>query len=229
MVHPDLSKGIIYQGKEKFEMNNLIIIGAGGFGRSIYSIAKGALGYKKDFVIKGFLDDNIHVLAGFESYPSVLDTINNYQPEQNDVFINSIGSVKAKRITTANILARGGRFINIIHKTAAISDGVKLGEGVIIGIHTIIDADVSIGDHSLIQSAAIIGHDVKLGSFCRIDCKVICVGGVVIDDAVTIHSSAVISHNVTIGKGSLVGAQSFVICKVPENASYYGNPAVRLK
>ena len=40
-------------------MNNLIIIGAGGMGRTFYDWARESVGYGKEFVIKGFLDDNL--------------------------------------------------------------------------------------------------------------------------------------------------------------------------
>lgn len=43
-------------------MRNLIIIGAGGMGRTIYDMALENNGYLKDFQIKGFIDDDIHQL-----------------------------------------------------------------------------------------------------------------------------------------------------------------------
>ena len=44
---------------------NLIIIGAGGMGRTIYDMALENNGYLKDFQIKGLFDD-IHQLDRFE-------------------------------------------------------------------------------------------------------------------------------------------------------------------
>ena len=41
-------------------MKNLIIVGAGGMGRSVYCIANGSIGYGIDFEIKGFIDDDLH-------------------------------------------------------------------------------------------------------------------------------------------------------------------------
>ena len=50
-------------------MKNLIIVGAGGMGRSFFDIAINCIGYMVEFRIKGFLDDNIHQLDTFENYP----------------------------------------------------------------------------------------------------------------------------------------------------------------
>jgi hypothetical protein len=43
-------------------MKQLIIIGARGFGREVYSLAKRSIGYNEDFVMKGFLDDKLDAL-----------------------------------------------------------------------------------------------------------------------------------------------------------------------
>jgi len=38
-------------------LKNLIIVGAGGFGREVYQWAKQSFGYETEFKLKGFLDD----------------------------------------------------------------------------------------------------------------------------------------------------------------------------
>ena len=53
-------------------MRNLIIIGAGGMGRTIYDMALENNGYLKDFQIKGFIDDDIHQLDRFGYYPPII-------------------------------------------------------------------------------------------------------------------------------------------------------------
>ena len=40
-------------------MKNLIIIAAGGMGRTLYDMARESLGFATEFVIKGFIDDNL--------------------------------------------------------------------------------------------------------------------------------------------------------------------------
>ena len=46
-------------------MKNLIISGAGGMGRQVYLFAKACTGYQKEYIIKGFLDDNPNAMVGF--------------------------------------------------------------------------------------------------------------------------------------------------------------------
>jgi len=208
-------------------MKNLIIIGAGGMGRTIYSNALESVGYGEKFVVKGFIDDNMQTLDGFPNYPPVINTIRDYQPQTDDVFVSSIGGA-ARRPCMEEIIRRGGEFMELIHRTARIYTNAKLGKGNFIGAYTVIGNDAEVGDYNMIQSYTVIGHDAKIGNWNRIDTHVTCVGGIVIEDEVNIHTSAVISHNVKIETGAHVGALSFVFRKVKAGTTVMGNPAKKL-
>ena len=208
-------------------MKRLIIIGAGGMGRTVYSNALESVGYGDAFEVKGFIDDDFHALDGFPNYPPVIGTISGYLPEADDVFVCSIGGASRKPCME-NIISRGGEFINVIHRTARLLTNVVIGKGNFIGADTVIGNDVVIGNYNMIQSYTIIGHDVRMGDFNRIDTRVTCVGGVVIEDEVNIHTSAVISHKVTVESKSRVAALSFVIKDVKTGTTVIGNPAKRL-
>lgn len=208
-------------------MNKLIIIGAGGMGRTIYSNAIESIGYGKTFVIKGFIDDNQNALDDYPNYPPIIGTIKNYVPQQGDVFVSSIGGT-SRRSCMEEIISRGGEFMELIHQTARIYTNAKLGKGNFIGAYTVIGNDAMIGDYNMIQSYTVIGHDAKIGNWNRIDTHVTCVGGIEIEDEVSIHTSAVISHNVKVETGAHVGALSFVIRKVKAGTTVMGIPAKKL-
>ena len=208
-------------------MKNLIIIGAGGMGRTFYSNALESVGYGEKFVVKGFIDDNLHALDGFENYPPIIATIKDYQPQLDDVFVSSIGGA-SRRPCMEEIIKRGGEFLELIHQTARIYTNAKLGKGNFIGAYTVIGNDAVVGDYNMIQSYTVIGHDAKIGSWNRIDTHVTCVGGTIVEDDVNIHTSAVISHNVVVETGAHVGACSFVFRKVKAGTTVMGNPAKRI-
>lgn len=209
------------------KMKNLIIIGAGGMGRTIYSNALECVGYGDTFTIKGFIDDNLNALNGVPNYPPIIGTIKDYVPQLDDVFVSSIGGA-ARRPCMEEIISRGGEFIELIHQTARIYTNAKLGKGNFIGAYTVIGNDAVIGDYNMIQSYTVIGHDAKIGNWNRIDTHVTCVGGIVIEDEVNIHTSAVISHKVRVETGAHVGALSFVIRKVSAGTTVMGNPAKKI-
>lgn len=197
-------------------------------GRTIYSNALESVGFGHEFTIKGFLDDDLKALDGFENYPPLIGTIRDYEPISDDVFICSIGGA-SRRTCIENVISKGGEFLELIHKTARIYTNAVLGKGNFIGAYSVIGNDARIGDFNMIQSYTVIGHDVKMGSWNRIDTHVTCVGGVVIGDDVNIHTSSVINHGVKVGSGAHIGALSFVIRSVKPGVTVWGNPAKKLE
>ncbi len=208
-------------------MKNLVIIGAGGMGRTMYNIALECLGFKTEFQIKGFLDDDLSALDGFDGYPPVLGKVSDYEIDADDVFTFSIGGESRRKCIDA-LAAKGAEFINLIHSTARIGTNVRLGIGNIVAAFTTIGPDCVLGDYNMIQSYSVIGHDAHIGSYNRLDTHVTCVGGITIKDETTIHTSAVINHKVTVGNHAKVGACSFVIRSVKEGQTVFGVPAKKL-
>lgn len=208
-------------------MKNLIIIAAGGMGRTFYDIARESLGYGTEFVIKGFIDDNLQALDGFEGYPPILGRISDYLPMADDVFVCSIGGASRKKCME-EIISRGGKFQTLIHKTARIGTNVKIGKGNLIAAFTSVGADASIGDYNMIQSYTVIGHDVQIGNWNRIDTHVTCVGGTIVHNEADIYTSAVLNHGVVVEDNAHVGACSFVIRRVKSGTTVMGNPAKKL-
>ena len=86
-------------------MKNLVIIGARGYGREVYNLATQCKGFNKEYVIKGFLDDNTEALNSFEGYPQIISPVEIYVPKENDIFVCALGSVKWKKHYVELILA----------------------------------------------------------------------------------------------------------------------------
>lgn len=208
-------------------MKHLIIIGAGGMGRTMYDMARESIGYGTEFDIKGYIDDNVLALNAIQNYPPMLGTIAEYQPQQDDVFICSIGG-SSRRPCMESIIKRGGEFFTMIHNTARIGTNVRIGEGTIIGAFSSIGADACVGKYNLIQSYTVVGHDVCIGNWNRIDTHVTIVGGVIIQNEADIYTAAVLNHNVVVENNAHVAACSFVIRKVKSGTTVVGNPAKRL-
>lgn len=208
-------------------MKQLIIIGAGGMGRTLYDMARESIGFGTEYVIKGFIDDNTAALEGFENYPPMLGTISGYEPKEDEVFVCSIGG-GSRRKCMEEIIAKGGSFLTMIHKSARIGTNVVVGEGTVVGAFTTIGADAKVGKYNLIQSYTVIGHDSRIGDWNRIDTHVTLVGGTIVEDEADIHTSAMINHKVVIESNSRVAACSFVIRRVKSGTTVMGNPAKKL-
>lgn len=209
-------------------MNNLIIIGAGGMGRTLYDMARESVGYNKEFTIKGFIDDNLKALDNFKNYPPILSAIKEYSPKPKDVFVCSIGG-RSRKACINSILTKGGKITTLIHQTARIGSNVELGEGNYIGAFTTIAADAKIGDFNFIQSYTIIGHDVEIGNWNRIDSQVFMVGATKIGNNNFLHTGCMINHNVSVGDDCVIGAKALVTLDVESGSTLFSQPARRLK
>lgn len=210
-------------------MKNLIIIGARGYGREICHFAKESEGYGTDFVIKGFLDDKSDALDGYCGYPPIIDSVENYTIELDDVFICALGDVIYKKKYVDIILFKGGEFINIIHKSARIYPNTKIGVGCIFCQNVNISCDVQIGDFVTIQPYSIIGHDASIGNFCHLNCYSFMGGFSSIGDFVTMNTGAILHPQKHVANKVIIGGGAFVIRNIKkEGITVIGNPAIEL-
>lgn len=210
-------------------MKNLLIIGARGWGREIFNMIPECLGYGKEFEVKGFLDDKADALNGMSGYPPIIDSVENYEIQEDDVFICALGDAHWKKYYAEIIMNKGGKFINIIHNTASIGRNTQIGLGCIITDNVGISCDITIGDFVTFQSYTIIGHDARIGNYCHLGCRSFMGGYSVLGDTTTIQTNSIVLPHVKIGNNCMVGAGSVVIKKVKDDTTVYGNPATVLK
>ena len=210
-------------------MKNLVIIGAGGFGREMFATAREAVGYGETFTVKGFLDGNPSALDGFSGYPEIIGTPETYQIEENDVFITALGSIAARRRCAAMIEERGGRFISVIHRSASIGPNVTVGDGSLVAHNVVLTADIKVGRHSCVFHGTVIGHDTVLEDFTHVYSLVSVGGGVLIAEGASVFPGARIVPRVEIGAGATVGIGSAVVRSVAPRVTVFGVPAERLR
>lgn len=210
-------------------MKQLLIIGARGWGREIYNMLPECQGFGIEFEVKGFLDDKGDALQGMEGYPQIIDSVEHYEPQVNDVFVCALGDAHWKRHYAEIILKKKGEFINIIHKRALIQRNTVLGVGCIITDNVGISCDIIIGDFVTFQSYSIVGHDARIGNYCHLGTRSFMGGYSVLGDVTTIQTNSIILPHVKIGNNCVVGAGSVVIKKVKDDTTVYGNPATVLK
>lgn len=206
-------------------MKNLLIIGARGFGREVYYTATQSKGIETEFKIKGFLDDNEDALAGLEGYPPILDSVENYIPKPDDLFITALGSVETKKKYSEIILKKGGKFYTVIHQNAIVDPTSQIGEGCIIMRDVSISSNVKVGDHVTVMPNSIIGHDAAIGKWSHIGPMVFMGGYSEADECVQLNVRSTILAKIKLGRHSVVGAGSVVIKYVDEYTTVFGNPA----
>lgn len=211
-------------------MKHLVIIGARGFGREIYRTFINTNPYiSKEIDVKGFLDDKADALDGLKGeWPPIIGAVETYNIQEDDVFFCALGDSHWRKHYAELISGKGGKFINIIHKTALVSPVASMGEGCIIGAYTNVSPNVTIGNHVMIQSFDDLGHDSQVGDYASIESYVFLGGYAKVGELATMHTKSSIIPHKSVGKECVVGFGSVVMRNFKDGVHVFGNPATKL-
>ena len=207
---------------------NLIIISAGKFAREVYTWAQQAARSGAGWVVKGFLDDRPEVLRGFKYDVPILSSVEAYEPQPDDLFLNAVGEPAGKVRYCEMLEDKGAEFATLIHPSAVVGYNVVIGPGSIIGPLTQLSCDIHLGRHVCFGTNSNTAHDTRIGDYSQISGSCEINGNAEIGEMVFLGSHATILPGVKIGDGAFIGAGSVVLKNVRAGAKMFGNPAVQL-
>lgn len=210
-------------------MKHLLIIGARGWGREVYDIAKACMDAGADFIVKGFLDDKADALNGYKDYPPIIGPVETYEIKKDDVFICALGDVKYKKQYADIIQAKGGEFISLVHPTAVIGTNAQIGIGCVVGAFANLSNDTFIGDFVTMSIRSGMGHDSTIGDYTHVGGNCCISGFVTIGESVTMHPGCVMVPHRKIGDNAIIGTGSVVLSNVKANITVFGNPAKKIE
>ncbi len=209
-------------------MKHLYIIGARGCGRETYSLFESCKESLGDIECVGFLDDKSDALDGYNGYPPVIASVENFMPKEHDVFVCALGEPKWVKYYTEIIERKGGKFISLISPKAYIGQNTIIGDGCIINTLTTISPDVKIGKHVYCGAYTNIGHDAVIDDCCHIGAFGFLGGGTHINQCATLHPRVNILPHKQIGQNATIGASSVVVRNVSADTTVFGIPAKKL-
>jgi sugar O-acyltransferase (sialic acid O-acetyltransferase NeuD family) len=203
----------------------IIIVGAGGLGREIFSWLNDA---GKSDLILGFINDIPDSLNRYDYTVKIIGDIQNHMPIPEAIYVLAIMTPSVKAKVSTLLKDKGCEFMTFIHPTAILGNNVELGEGVVITPGCILTCDIEMGDFVFLNTQTTLGHDVKVGSYTSINGKVEISGFVEIGESVTIGSRVVVLPKKKIASGVMVGAGSVVVGNINQPITVFGNPAKRI-
>jgi sugar O-acyltransferase (sialic acid O-acetyltransferase NeuD family) len=161
--------------------------------------------------------------AGFENLLSIKSMILDYN------FIIAIGDNELRRKIYDLVKREGAKFISAISGTAHVDSFSSVDLGSFVGIGSIINTQVCVGENSIVNSGALLEHDVKVGANSHIGPKSVICGSSVIGSEVLIGAGSIVLPKLEIGAGVTIGAGSIVTSSIlPSSAIYVGSPARRI-
>lgn len=124
-------------------MKDIIIVGAGGFGREVAWLIEDINKYSNEWNIVGFVDDNIHIQGKEIDGYKVVGTIDWLKSQQYSVVI-AIGDPMVRRSIVKGLEGSKNNYPVLLHPSALHSDKVSFGEGAIICAGNIITVDIKV-------------------------------------------------------------------------------------
>lgn len=201
-------------------MKDLIIVGAGATARERLDAIKKINKRKKKWNIRGFLSDNPNDLDGVECDYSIIGTITDYMPKNNDIFVCGVAMPMLKEKLVNIMKTKGAKFETIIHPLSNVGEFVAIGEGSY--VYGTVSPNAVLGNFVSIMGSmvggAIIGDFSTTTGFANVT-------NANIGKRVFVGSHAVIINDISVGDDAYIGAGSIVIRKVKAGAKVFGNPA----
>jgi sugar O-acyltransferase (sialic acid O-acetyltransferase NeuD family) len=212
------------------ETRELLIFGAGGFGREVASWAERAEWEGRGFRVAAFVDDNAELdqLNGRPVLP--LEVAASRHPGAN--VLATVGDPKLRERLIAKAAAAGlVATPPLIHPNVEYDhDYVQFEAGVVVCAGSILTVNIEVQAHAQINLDCTVGHDAVIGAYSTLSPGVHISGNVTVEPytffgtgAVTVNGLA--GRPLTIGVGAVVGAGAVVTKDVPGGVTVTGVPA----
>lgn len=200
---------------------DLIIIGAGGFGRELHVMLWDAFS-PAEYNFKGFLADDIDEKAA--KLGPLVGSPEDYHPQENDRFLLAVGYMDARERLTKMLADRGGKFVSFIHPLAFVASTASVGEGAVIYPFAVVSNAANVADQVHLNYYASVGHDVHVGRCCLLAPYATLNGFSAIEDHVYMSTHATVVVAKRVGARTKVSANSTVQRDVPADSFVHGVP-----
>ncbi len=189
-------------------IRDIMIIGAGGFGREVAWTLERINAAGHTWNIIGFADDDPKKAKGsLEGYPllGAIDKASKDHPGAAVIIALGDNTLREKIYRQL----RGHDFPVIIDPSAQVAPTADMRHGVFVGPNAVVSAGTELGKFVLVNARAGIGHDSKLGDFSQV-CP-----GATLSGHTTIGLHAYLATNSCTVPGITIGDNAKVAAGVP--------------
>lgn len=212
-------------------MKEIVILGAGDFGREVAWLIEDINKIEEKYHIVGFLDDDLQkngkIINGYKCLGPVSD-LRELNTERSICAVIATQNASARE----RIVGMFPEFLNwetLIHPSVNVASTTTIGMGCVVCAGCNISCNTTIGNFCLFNISTTLGHD------CAVDDYVSIMSGSCVSGRVKIGAGAYLATNCTVlpgktvGTKATVGAGSVVIRNVKPNVTVMGVPAKALK
>ena len=144
--------------------------------------------------------------------------------EKADIII-AIGENKTRQKISQKVEVAGFEIVNLIHKSAVVSESAVIEKGVVVMPNAVINAKACIKEGAIINSGAVIEHECVIGKFAHISPNAALAGNVSVGEFTHVGIGSSIIQGISIGNNCIIGAGSVVVRDINDGTKAYGVPA----
>lgn len=210
---------------------DLVIIGAGGFGREVLDIVNASNGDgpgipETSLNFLGFIDDGVPDADRLARIGAThLGGVDALRDFAGTSYLVGVGSPAVKAMLVARAEAAGLVPHTLVHPGATLGADVEVGAGTVLCAGVRITTNVRIGRHVHINLNATVGHDTVVEDFVTVNPLAAISGDVIVRRGAMVGTTACVNQGLEIGAGAVVGSGAAVIRDTDAGTTVVGVPA----
>lgn len=210
-------------------MKDLVIIGAGGFGREVLQLVKEINEQTPTWNFLGFVSEWEETESPEGILPiGDLEYLKNMNPKPYVVV--AIAIADARRRISAICEEAGIPFATLIHPTVRIKgDLCTVGEGSILCEGVLLAVNSHIGKHCILNFSCGIGHDTIVDDFVSMMSETITGGNTYIGKGCYFGLRCIVINKLNLTNDCTFGAGAVIVKDATESGTYVGVPAKMIK
>lgn len=169
--------------------SSVLIVGAGGFGRSVAD----ALMAGGQHAVAGFVDDRGPALGPVLGH-AVLGRLADLAAlrDHHALLVVAIGDNSRRRELCALARAAGYTLATVVHPRALVSRHAVLGAGAMVMAGAVVGTEAQLGEGAIVNAAAVVDHHARVGAFAHLGVGACMAGGAVLHDGAWLAEGAVL-------------------------------------
>ena len=182
-------------------MKRVIVIGAGGHGRSVAEILLTAAGCE----LVGFVDDAAERLGTVWDRPVLAPVARLAECRVHaDAVVVAIGNNAVREAICARLPAIGFELLTVVHSRAIVSPRAVVGPGCAIMAGAVVGTEARLGTAVIVNSGAVVDHHCTIEDFGHIGTNASMAGGSLLGRAAWMQAGSSLGYGVRVAAGAVL-------------------------
>jgi sugar O-acyltransferase (sialic acid O-acetyltransferase NeuD family) len=211
-------------------MNDIVICGAGGFGREVLWLIESINAHSPTWRVLGFIEDNEELWGKAINGITVLGSEDWLSNHPEEIYVTcAIGKSAVRKMVYEKVSRLANvKLATLIDPSVRVDRTVEIGEGSIICYNSILTVNIKIGKGVIVNLGSSLGHDAIVGDYCTFLMGTMAAANTTFGECCEIGSGAFILQGKKVVANTVITPLTSILTDIKEAGVYAGNPARRM-